>query len=372
MTRGGPPRALVVGGTGPTGPFIVNGLRERGYKVTIFHRGTHEIPEIPDDVEHIHGDPHFAETIDAALAGRTFDLAIASYGRLRLLAAGLQRRTGRFIGIGGYAAYRGWIDPHRLDPAGMTSPVPETAPVVASEEEQRFGWLIAQSEEIALALHPTGTVFRYPYVYGPYQIRPREWSFIRRLLDGRREIILPHYGLSLSTHGWAGNLGHAVLLAVDQPDVAAGKIYNCGDLEQLTLTQVVEVIAGALGREVEIIPLSYEMAGPHRARVLSPLGHQLLDLTRIRTELGYRDVLGVREALARTVDWYLAHRPDPGGDIERALGDTFDYAAEDRLIALYRQGQELLRSVAQDAAAIAWHPYAHPKEAGKQRDQRNR
>ena len=35
--------ALVVGGTGPTGPFIVNGLRERGYRVTIFHRGTHEI-----------------------------------------------------------------------------------------------------------------------------------------------------------------------------------------------------------------------------------------------------------------------------------------------------------------------------------------
>ena len=37
-------KALIVGGTGPTGPFIVNGLIERGYEVTIFHRGTHEIP----------------------------------------------------------------------------------------------------------------------------------------------------------------------------------------------------------------------------------------------------------------------------------------------------------------------------------------
>jgi nucleoside-diphosphate-sugar epimerase len=42
--------ALVVGGTGPTGPFIVNGLLQRGYKVTIFHRGTHEIPEITPEV----------------------------------------------------------------------------------------------------------------------------------------------------------------------------------------------------------------------------------------------------------------------------------------------------------------------------------
>jgi nucleoside-diphosphate-sugar epimerase len=365
-------RALVVGGTGPTGPFIVNGLRERGYKVTIFHRGTHEVPEIPDDVEHIHADPHFAETIDAALAGRTFDLTVASYGRLRVLAASLRGRTDRFIGIGGYAAYRGWIDPYRLDPPGMTSPVPESAAVVESEAEQRFGWLIAQSERIALEMHPGGTIFRYPYVYGPYQLRPREWSFIRRLLDGRKQIILPHYGMSLSTHGWAGNLAHAVLLAVDQPEIAAGKTYNCGDLEQLTLAQIVQTIAAALGREVEIVPVSYELAGVHRARVLSPLGHQLLDLTRIRTELGYRDVLGVREALARTVEWYRTHPPAAGGDIERALGDPFDYAQEDRFVALYQQGQALLRSVAVDAAAIQWHPYAHPKQAGTLRDQRNR
>jgi hypothetical protein len=41
------PRALVIGGTGPTGPFIVNGLRARGYATAILHRGTHEIDEIP-------------------------------------------------------------------------------------------------------------------------------------------------------------------------------------------------------------------------------------------------------------------------------------------------------------------------------------
>src|SRR3974390_2151912 len=101
-------RALVIGGTGPTGHFIVNGLRQRGYRVTIFHRGTHEVSEIPADVEHIHGDPHFAETIDFALAGRRFDLAVASYGRIRLLASALEGRVGRFIALSGYAVYRGW------------------------------------------------------------------------------------------------------------------------------------------------------------------------------------------------------------------------------------------------------------------------
>ena len=35
--------ALVLGGTGPTGPYIVNGLLERGYRVTIMHGGFHEV-----------------------------------------------------------------------------------------------------------------------------------------------------------------------------------------------------------------------------------------------------------------------------------------------------------------------------------------
>src|SRR3974377_1473087 len=167
-------RALVIGGTGPTGPFIVNGLRQRGYRVTICHRGVHEVAEIPEDVEHIHGDPHFAETIDAAVTDRTFDLAIASYGRVRLLAKARKGRVGRFIALSGFAVYRGWYDPYTLSPPGMMSPVPEHSPVVATEHEQRFAWLIAQTEQLVLEAHTTGTVFRSPYLYDPYQVRRRE------------------------------------------------------------------------------------------------------------------------------------------------------------------------------------------------------
>ena len=61
-------KALIIGGTGPTGPYIVEGLLQRGYQVTILHRGTHEV-DMPPEVEHIHGDPHFVETLEEALAG---------------------------------------------------------------------------------------------------------------------------------------------------------------------------------------------------------------------------------------------------------------------------------------------------------------
>ena len=85
--------ALIVGGTGPSGPFLVNGLRDRGYEVTILHRGTHEIPEIPEGIEHIHADPHFRETLEAAIAGRNFDVVIATYGRIRVIAETLAGKT---------------------------------------------------------------------------------------------------------------------------------------------------------------------------------------------------------------------------------------------------------------------------------------
>src|SRR3990172_6218810 len=89
-------KALVVGGTGPTGPFLVQGLLQRGYDVAILHRGTHEVGTIPAEVEHIHADPHFRETLDAALLNRSFDLVLATYGRLRLVAEACVGKTGRF------------------------------------------------------------------------------------------------------------------------------------------------------------------------------------------------------------------------------------------------------------------------------------
>ena len=56
-------RALVIGGTGPSGHFVVNGLRARGYRVSILHTGRHEVPEIPDDVEHVHANPYVPDEL---------------------------------------------------------------------------------------------------------------------------------------------------------------------------------------------------------------------------------------------------------------------------------------------------------------------
>lgn len=364
-------KALVVGGTGPTGPFIVNGLLARGYDVSIFHRGSHEIVEIPPEVEHIHGDPHFLETIREALGDRTFDLAVVTYGRIRYLAQALVGKVGRFVSVGGVASYRGYMDPNALFPPGARVPLSEQAPVVASEQEHRFSYLIAQTEQAVLDHHPTAAHFRYPHVYGPYQLVPREWSILRRILDRRPFIVVPEDGLSLSTHGYAGNLGHAVLLAVDQPEASAGQIYNCGDAEQLTLRQIIEVMCRKMSYPMEIIGMPYRIAHPSRPYATATPHHRVVDLQKIKTQLGYRDPCPVVEALGLTVDWLLANRPPVGGDLEQRLQDPFDYAAEDRLVGAWRESLDTLAKIPFPVAGERPHPYAHPKTPGE-KDHRNR
>jgi len=102
--------------------------RERGFAVTILHRGVHEPAEIAD-FAHIHADPHFAETTAEALAGRDFDLVILTYGRLRALAPLFAHRCARLIAVGGIPLYRGYLDPASCHPPGMPLMIAEDGPL---------------------------------------------------------------------------------------------------------------------------------------------------------------------------------------------------------------------------------------------------
>ena len=70
---------------------------------------------------------------------------------------------------------------------------------------------------------------------------------LRRILDRRRSIILPEDGLTLNHSAYVENAAHAILLAVDRPEAAAGQIYNCGDERLLTLDDTVEFFNLVLG-----------------------------------------------------------------------------------------------------------------------------
>jgi hypothetical protein len=122
MTRS----ALLIGGTGPTGPAIAAGLDARGYDLTILHSGSHEVPEVAR-FRHIHGDVFSEQGARDALGESAFDVVIAAYGRLRSISEVLKGRVGHLLSIGGAPVYRGFFEPAVHHPAGLPVPVRETA-----------------------------------------------------------------------------------------------------------------------------------------------------------------------------------------------------------------------------------------------------
>ncbi len=326
-------RILVVGGTGPTGLPLVRGLVARGHDVTILHRGLHEHDETPTSVTHLHADPYDTASLEGVLHGQTFDVTLVMYGRLRRIAEIMIGRTGRLLSVGGVPAYRGWMNPWSFEPRGLPVPTAEHAPTVEEAVEDEKGFRIVRTEQAVFAAHPGAAHFRYPYVYGPHQLAPREWCVVRRVLDGRRRIVVADDGLTLHHHGYTENLAHALLLAVDQPEAASAKIFNLGDTEVLTVRQVIELICTELGHQMEIISLPFDLATPALPMLAQPANtHRVLDLGRLVHDLGYHDLVPARVAVGVTARWLADHRPPPEGTEEMVLTDPFDYAAEDALI----------------------------------------
>lgn len=355
--------ALIIGGTGPTGPPIVRGLEERGYRPIILHSGKHEVDEVgPDKLEHIHTDPHFAETLSAALGDRTFDLVIATYGRLRLLPEVLGGRTERLITIGG-----------TIYSTTYSRPATEDSPRDLGHKIYRK---IVETEETLRAAHEQGafnlTHLRYPNLYGPRQLAPREWSVIRRLRDGRRRIPVLDAGLTLESRSYVENAAHAVLLTVDHPEASAGQFYSVVDEYTPSDADRIHAMAAVMGIEVELVSFPPEAGMPAWywgiGRSLKwaaegtppPTEHDLIDMSKMKRDVGYRDLVDFPEAIERTVNWYLENPPAPGGEEERQLSDPFDYEAEDRFLEAYDRFVAECQAIPFEGIVYR-HQYEHPK-----------
>jgi nucleoside-diphosphate-sugar epimerase len=330
---------LVIGGTGPSGPLIVNGLHQRGHQVTILHTGKHEVDTLPPQsaVPHIHADPFDEASFRDGLGGRTFDVVFAMYGRLRMITEVLVGRTPRLFSIGGVPVYPAFFNATDSFPTGMRLLSREPDAGVGEEAAQKVR-RIWESEQLVFERHPDATHFRYPYIYGPNQVMPREWPIVRRALDRRPHLIVAEGGLSVITHSFVENAAHAVMLAVDQVDRSAGRSYNISDDYLLTIAQVAEVVMDTVGHQMELVSLPTELARPARSLLQTDTAHhRITDASLIREELGYRDLVDPIEALRGTIRWQLEHVAGDSSAIDHLAEDPYDYEAEDRLVELYRR-----------------------------------
>ncbi len=345
-------RVLVIGGTVFIGPSVVRQLAQSGNEVAVFHRGQNEIG-LPDGVRHIHGDRATIAKSRGDIASFApevvVDMRAMTEADARAVADTVRGIAKRYVVISSMDVYRAYGRLHGSEPGpALTPPFDEDSALreklyvyrehAPSAIAQRPAWLDDYDkilvERVALQDPKlAGSVVRFPMVHGERDGQRRFYAIWKRMADGRRAILLSTgFAGFRSSRTHVDNAAHAVAL-VATDDRAVGRVYNVGEPDALTFSGWASLIAKQLswGGQLVVWP-SEEL--PSHLRDKRPgmwENHLVGDTSRIRRELGYREVVGREEGLRRMLAWYAE---TPAADPKTA--GNLDYEAEDQALVTIR------------------------------------
>jgi nucleoside-diphosphate-sugar epimerase len=192
-----------------------------------------------------------------------------------------------------------------------------------------FGWVDDDYDKIpverAVLGDPElpGTVLRLPMIYGPGDRLCRFQPILKRIDDGRRAILLEEGCAAWrAPRGYVENVAAALALAAVS-ERAAGRVYNVAERPAFSELEWARKIAAAAGWGGEFVVLPKGRTPAHLLFPGNTAQHWEADSTRIREELGWREVVPLDEAIERTIAWERAHPP---GEFNP---HKCDYVAED-------------------------------------------
>ena len=145
---------------------------------------------------------------------------------------------------------------------------------------------------------------RLTNTYGPrMRIRDARQTFIgwwfRRLLEGQALSIFGD-GLQVRDFNYVDDVVEALLM-VAAHDVADGQIYNLGSDEPINLLNLARLMIEIRGEGTfDMVPFPDD-----RKRI--DIGDFYGDYRKIRSKLGWRPVVGLRDGLTRTMDYFRAN-----------------------------------------------------------------
>jgi nucleoside-diphosphate-sugar epimerase len=336
-------RILVLGGTGFIGRFLVPRLIDAGHDVAVLQRPD-SAKTVAEGARSIRGDRH--ALADSARPLHDFapdvvvDLILSSGRQAATTMDVFRGHASRVVVVSSMDVYRATGVLHGLE-EGPLEPLPlredsplrtklQTYPAVQVKMLQRvFAWLDEDYDKIPVEravlgdAELPGTVLRLPMIYGPGDPLHRFFPMLKRMDDRRPVIVLPR-GVAewRSPRGYVENVTAAIALAATT-ERARGRVYNVGEAESFSELEWAHMVAGAAGWTGELVVVEDDEAPPS-VRIPGNLAqHWIVDTTRIRSELGYREPLAREEAIRRTIAW---ERENPPRMMDPA---RFDYNAED-------------------------------------------
>jgi dTDP-glucose 4,6-dehydratase len=134
--------------------------------------------------------------------------------------------------------------------------------------------------------------------YGPYQFPEKVIPlFTTNALDDEP---LPLYASTANKREWLHVLDHcrAIELVLERGRV--GETYNVGSGVEKTIAEIADAVLAALDKPDSLKTIIPDRPGHDR--------RYLLDSSKLRSELGWRDEIGFDEGLEETVRWYADNR----------------------------------------------------------------
>jgi nucleoside-diphosphate-sugar epimerase len=324
--------ALVIGGSGQIGQATARNLLDHGWSVRLAQRHAARLPaDLTAQARLVTSDRDEPGAVARAVAGgvdalidtiafderqarQLLDIE-ADVGALVVISTGsvccdAEGRTLDEAAQSGFPRF----------PVPITEDQPTTPPGPATYSTRKA----ALEQALLQGARRPVTILRAFAVHGPGSTHPREWWFVKRILDGRRRIPLAWRGESRFHTSATVNIAELIRVALQAP---ATRVLNAADPEALSVAEIGRVIVEIYGVELDLVRLDGPPENGVGATPWSGPRPLIADMSRAEA-LGYRPVATYREAIGPACKSAEALAA-AGVPFVPYLAKLFDYAAED-------------------------------------------
>jgi len=323
------PRALILGGTGLVGRAAARRLLAAGWQVDV--TGREAARNAVDAARFIPADRGDEGELRAALgdgADLLVDCICFTAADARVLLP-LLDDVGSTVMISSKAVYVDDAGRHSNSDASPSfgGPVTETQATLAPGDgdyrtRDGYGANKVAAERVLLDSGLPVTVLRPSKIHGEGAAPPREWVFVKRVLDRRPVVLLARRGEGTDHPTAAANIASLIETVADRPGT---RILNSADPDAPSGLAIARTVARYLGHDWEEVLVDGGELGRHPWDKVPPF---VLDMTAAQ-RLGYVPAGDYAATIGEEIDWLVAgHVPDP-----EFFAGLFDYAAEDRFLA---------------------------------------
>ncbi|WP_230531700.1 NAD-dependent epimerase/dehydratase family protein [Microvirga roseola] len=334
-------KAFIIGGTGQIGCAIAANLLENGWRVTASHRGHRAPPSelIERGLEVVTLDRQDSAAIASALgsgADALIDTVAFDETHARQLLE-VETSVGTLLVISSASVYRD--EAGRTLEESMQTGFPEFDELITERQatvDPGPGTYSTRKMALETTLQEQAgcpvTVLRPCAIHGPGSQHPREWWFVKRMLDGRDSIPLAYQGRSRFHTSSVRNIAELTRICLDNP---GSRTLNIGDPDPPDVAAIGQAIARYMNYQGKFIRISDDDAYPPRVGTTpwSCPRPFLIDMAAA-SEIGYRPVATYEDSVLETCRWLSeVAKTAPWRELFPVLAgyprDLFDYAAED-------------------------------------------